>query len=340
MRRRGHDVRIASARHAPIFAAAERFDVPVLALPTRHAGPLRVVALRRALEVERIDIVNSHNGSDSWLAALACRAGWLGRRRPPAQVHTRHCLAPLPRGAATRWLYAKAMAEIVTTGEALREQIIRATGVSPARVASIPTGIDLECFAPGDKLAARRALQLAENGPLVGIVAPLKSAKGHRYLVEAMTLLARRETALVIVGEGPERDALLAQVRALGLSARVRLAGEQRDVAPWLRALDVFALPSYADEGVPQALLQAMLCGLPCVTTGVGAIGEAAIDGETALVVPPQDADALARAIDRFLADPALRSRLGAAARAHCIGRFGYEGMLDRMEAVFRDAVA
>jgi glycosyltransferase involved in cell wall biosynthesis len=75
------------------------------------------------------------------------------------------------------------------------------------------------------------------------------------------------------------------------------------------------------------------------VTTNIGAIGEAAIDGETALVVPPQDADALARAIERLVADEALRARLGAAARAHCIGRFGYDAMLDRMEAVFRDAV-
>ena len=117
------------------------------------------------------------------------------------------------------------------------------------------------------------------------------------------------------------------------------MPGDQRDVVPWLRSFDVFALPSYANEGVPQALLQAMLCGLPCVTTSIGAIGEAAIDRETAIVVPPQDADALARGIDRLLADEALRSRLGAAARAHCVARFGYDAMLERMEAVFRDAV-
>jgi hypothetical protein len=147
-----------------------------------------------------------------------------------------------------------------------------------------------------------------------------------------MAKLARERLGLAIVGDGPQHGALAARIRELGLDERVWMPGDQRDVVPWLRSFDVFALPSYANEGVPQALLQAMLCGLPCVTTRVGAIGEAAIDGDTALVVPPQDADALARAIDRLLADPALRSRLGAAARAHCAARFGYDAMLDRME--------
>jgi glycosyltransferase involved in cell wall biosynthesis len=338
LRRRGHDVRIASSRHAPIFAAAERFAVPVLALPIRRAGAVGVVALRRALASERIDIVNSHSSADSWLAALACRAGWLGRQRPPALVHTRHRSSPLPRGAATRWLYARAMAEIVTTGEALREQLIRTTGVSPARVASIPTGIDFERFVPGDPLAARQALGLPERVPLVGIVAPLHSAKGHRYLLEAMTLLARPEAQLVIVGDGPQRAALQAQVSALGLSDRVHLVGEQQDVVPWLRALDVFAFPSYAFEGVPQALLQAMAVGIPCVTTNAGAIGEIAIDETTALVVAKQNAVALAAGIHRLLDAAALGARLTWSARERAQSKFGIAAMLDAMEAVFRRA--
>ncbi len=338
LRRRGHDVRIASPRQAPIFVEAERFGIPVLALPIRRAGALGLLALRRALESERVDIVHSHGTADSWLAALACRAGWLGKRRPPALVHTRHWMSPLPRGAATGWLYARAMAEIVTTGEVIRQQLIQATGVSPARVASIPTGIDLERFAPGDQQVARRALQLPDGVPLVGIVAPLHRAKGHRYLVEAMTLLTRRETRLLIVGDGPERASIQAQVRALGLGDTVRLAGAQQDVAPWLRALDIFALPSYADEGVPQALLQAMAVGIPCVTTDAGAIGEIAIDDTTALVVAKQNAVALAAGIGRLLDAAALRARLAWAARERVQSKFGIEAMLDAMEAVLRRA--
>jgi glycosyltransferase involved in cell wall biosynthesis len=331
MRRRGHDVRIASPRNATIFGEAERFGVPVLALPIGRKGPAGLIALRRALATERIDVVNSHSSTDSWLAALACRAFWVGKQRPPVLIRTRHILLRVPRGAATRWLYATAMAEIVTTGEAIRQELIRATGVSPARVTSIPTGIDFKRFTPGDKLAARRALQLPEDVPLVGIVAPLRNWKGHRYLLEAMTLL-------VIVGDGPQRDALVAQVRALRLGARVRLVGNQRDVAPWLRALDVFALPSYAFEGVPQALLQAMSVGIPCVTTDAGAIGEIAIRDATALVVAKQNAVALAAGIDRLLGDGALAARLAWSARERAQLKFGIDAMLGEMEAVFRRA--
>jgi glycosyltransferase involved in cell wall biosynthesis len=103
-----------------------------------------------------------------------------------------------------------------------------------------------------------------------------------------------------------------------------------------MQALDVFALPSYANEGVPQALIQAMLVGLPCVTTHVGSIAELAIHESTALVVPAEDPGALRAALERLIADPALGGRLGEAARKHCAERYSYEVMLDRMEAVYR----
>lgn len=331
-------MRIASPREAPIFREAERFDVPVIALPIGRKAPVGLVALRRALSGERIDVVNSHSSTDTWLAALACRALWLGKRRPPALVRTRHISARVPTDAATRWLYTRATAEIVTTGESIRQQLIRANGVSPARVTSIPTGVDLERFAAGDKEAARNALGLSAAFPVIGIVATLRSWKGHRYLVEAMTLLRHRDALLVIVGDGPQAGAIRVQVAGLGLSERVRLVGNQQDVVPWLQALDLFVLPSYANEGVPQGLVQAMAVGVPCVTTDAGAIGEIAINDATALVVAKQNAVALAAGIDRLLDDAGLASRLVWSARDRVHAKYGIRAMLDGMETVFRRA--
>jgi glycosyltransferase involved in cell wall biosynthesis len=221
----------------------------------------------------------------------------------------------------------------------LRQRLIRDHRLPAERVSSVPTGMNTQQFSPGDRRAARAALKLPEDLKLVGIVATLRSWKGHRYLIEAIELLGRKDLGLVIVGDGPQRDAL----RALAQERRLQnfwMAGDQPDVVPWLHALDLFALPSYANEGVPQALVQAMLCALPCVTTRAGAIGEAAIDGRTALLVNARNSRSLASAIQRLADDPALCVRLGMTARAHCTIRFNAGVMLDRMEAIFRAAAS
>ncbi len=175
---------------------------------------------------------------------------------------------------------------------------------------------------------------------LVGIVATLRSWKGHRFLVDALPRLEHRDAQLLVVGDGPQREALERQVAALGLTGRVTFAGQQDDVAPWLAAIDVFVLPSYSNEGVPQALLQAMFARVPCVTTDAGGIPEIARDGDTATIVAKQDAGALAAGIDRLLADPALASAQAARAHAHVSSRYTLDAMLDRMEEVFRRALA
>jgi glycosyltransferase involved in cell wall biosynthesis len=134
------------------------------------------------------------------------------------------------------------------------------------------------------------------------------------------------------------RPQLEARVDKLGLRERVVFAGNQSDVVPWLQALDIFALPSYANEGVPQALVQAMLTRLPCVTTNVGSIAEVATDGRTALVVPPRNVTGLRYALNRLLDDGMLREQLAETARTHCAANFSRERMLDQMERIYSQA--
>ncbi|MFL6571379.1 MAG: glycosyltransferase, partial [Burkholderiales bacterium] len=183
---------------------------------------------------------------------------------------------------------------------------------------------------------ARRRLGLPQDATLVGIVATLRSWKGHLFLIDAFAELPGT-LMLVIVGDGPMREVLEARVRERQLTGRVRFAGNQADVAPWLQAFDVFVLPSYANEGVPQALIQAMLTGLPCVTTAVGSISELAKDGETALLVPPKEVAPLRAAVQKLIDHPEMRARLGAAARRHCEAGFSYEAMLDKMERIYKN---
>ena len=330
---RGHEVTLAASPRSRVYDEAKRRGLTVLAAPIEHKGLRGLWGMRKVLTSQHFDVVNTHSSTDSWLTALASTTV----RGAPPMVRTRHISARVPDNAATRWLYRTATRHVVTTGETLRRGLVGERRLPGDRVSSVPTGVSIQRYRPGDRAAARRALDLPEDLKLVGIVATLRSWKGHRFLVDAMSMLGRRDMGLVIVGDGPQREALEALTRQKGLT-RVWMPGNQADVVPWLHALDIFALPSYANEGVPQALVQAMLCGLPCVTTTVGAIGEAAIDGRTALVVPPQDAKSLAFALQRLADDPELRVRLGMTARAHCTIRFDIEVMLDRMEAIFHAA--
>ena len=288
--------------------------------------------MRRRLKAHPVDVVNTHSSTDSWLAALACAT----LARAPAIVRTRHVSASISNDLPTRWLYRCATRHIVTTGEGLRMQLVRDNGFPPERITSIPTGIDAARFVPGAKETARRVTDLPPGQRLIGIVATLRSWKGHRYLVEAVRRLPD-DVGLVIVGDGPQRPNIDTKIREAGIGDRTWLAGNQDDVLPWLQSLDVFALPSYANEGVPQALVQAMLCALPCITTTVGSIAELATHEATALIVPPQDAQALAAAVTRLAENEGLRRELGTTARKHCVENFSYERMLERMEAIFAE---
>jgi glycosyltransferase involved in cell wall biosynthesis len=330
--RLGHEVMLAAPRESRIFTEAPRFGVSAEALPIGRKRLGAAFALRAFIADRGYDVVNTHSSTDAWLAALACAT--LGNA--PAIVRTRHISAPSARNGATRWLYTRATDRIVTTGERLRAQVVEETGADRDRVVSIPTGIDLERFRPGDQAAARAALGLAADIPIVGIVATLRSWKGHRYLLEAVAAMSRKDVQVVIVGDGPQRAALEEAAAALGLGARARFAGEQIDVAPWMQALDLFCLPSYANEGVPQALMQAMACGVPVISTPVGSIDEIVADGDTGVMVPPQDATRLRETIEQLLADPGRRQALGARALAVARERFGEARMVERMVVVFR----
>lgn len=330
---RRHDVTVLCPAEARLFEEAPAWGVPAVAVPIAKKRPRGLRALLDWFRRNPCDVVSTHSSTDAWLAALALLI--LGRPFP--MVRTRHISAPVPTNAATRWLYTRATARIVTTGEALKRELVERNRFTGVRIDSVPTGADPERYRPGDQRAARAALGLPAERPLVGIVATLRSWKGHLFLIDAVAALPP-SVGLVIVGEGPMRPNLERRVDERGIRERTVFAGNQADVVPWLQALDVFALPSYANEGVPQALIQAMLAGLPCVTTRVGSVGELARPGETALVVPAQDAAALRAAIASLLEDAALAARLGAAARRHCEAGYSYQAMLDRMEQVYREA--
>jgi glycosyltransferase involved in cell wall biosynthesis len=336
---RGHELMLLTPESAEIYPAAQRLRIPVVAVPMLKKRLPPLLALRRWLEQHGrgFSVINSHSSTDSWLAAAACAT----LRRQPPIVRTRHVSTAINNHATTRWLYRQATAHIVTTGEALRQQLHRDNGIPLSRTTSVRTGIDLKRYRPLPQAQCRTALGVAAR-PTLGILATLRDWKGHDDLLDAWATLRAdfADWQLLIIGDGPRRAHLEQRVAQMHLADSVQLVGNQDNVPEWLNCLDLFVLPSFGDEGVPQGIMQAMACGKAVVSTPVGAIGEALQADKTGLMVEPRNPKALAAALARLMGDAALREHFGSAGLAYAQSHFGLDIMLDRMEAVFRQVIA
>ena len=339
MQRRGHRVHLLAPRTAQIFTAACERGLPAEALPIERKRLPGLLAVRNwlARHGAGFDVINTHSSTDAWLVALA-RATL---KKAPPIVRTRHVSTRINNSRATRWLYQRATAHVVVTGEALKKQLIDRNGLSGSDITSVRTGIDLTRFRPLDPREMRAKLGVDER-PAVGIVATLRDWKGHDDLFDAWRSLRARlpEWQLIVIGDGPRRAHLEARISQMDLASNVRFTGNRDDIPEWFACLDVAALPSFGEEGVPQSLMQAAACAVPAVSTHIGAIAEAVIDGCTGLLVAPRDTRAIAGALEQLMGDRALRERMGRAAHGYAQANFGIDAMLDGMERVFASVTA
>ncbi len=219
-----------------------------------------------------------------------------------------------------------------------------------SRCRVIPLGIHLEPFASPEPSGAAR-LRLRWSGPPRGhadrarpvilFVGRLRAYKGLPYLLEALT---RIDANLVIAGDGPEAGSLRARCRELRLTDRVHFAGHlpEDQLPAAYQAADVFVLPSHLpSEAFGLVLVEAMASGLPVICTELGTgTSEVIRHDETGLVVPPADPSALALALERLLADPALRQRLGAAGRQRAQAEFSAPVYVERTQRAYEDVLA
>lgn len=335
---RGHRVTLVCPAQAQIASAAQRFGVPCVPLPIARKNLPGLWALRRWLADHGgdFDVINTHSSTDSWLVALAR----LGLRAAPPVVRTRHVSTAVHPGALQTWLYTRACRHVVVTGEALRQQLHTDNGIPLQQMSSVPTGIDLQRFQRRQEASiARQRLHLPERFSLC-IVATLRDWKGHDDLLQALQGLPQNlpDWQLLVVGDGPRRAHLERCVVELALQERVIFAGNVDDVPSWLASADLFVLPSFGHEGVPQSIMQAMAAALPVISTPVGAIAEIVSDAVTGLLVPARDVHALQEALVRLMKDATLRQRMGMAGRRAAEEQMGMDRMLDRMEEIFRNA--
>jgi glycosyltransferase involved in cell wall biosynthesis len=223
-------------------------------------------------------------------------------------------------------LLLRRAAAVVVTTEALAAYVARF--VPSARIALIPNGVDTEAFAPA--AAPQRA-----DPPVVLFVGRLAAQKNLPRLLEAVARMKTR-AQLQIVGGGALRDELAAQAASLGIDARFLGVVSHAELPGLFAGASVFALPSLG-EGHPKALIEAMSCALPSIAADCDGTRALVRDGETGLLVAPEDVAGLASGLDRLLADRAYAARLGAAARRRVVEELDIRRLLDREVALLRD---
>ena len=338
MRRRGVDNRIVcmDGPEVPMLRAA---GIPVHTVPLLRGGhpfrlALSLVDMARYLRRHRVDLVHTHC---SVPGAVGRVAAWLAG--VPVIVHTVHGfhfharMHPARRWPciAVEWLCGRVTDMLLTQNRTDLDEAER-LGIGPrVRRVCIGNGIALGPFAD-----VRRRPR-ADGPPTLVCVARLEPVKHHAMLLDALGALKGRGVAFRarLAGEGPLRPSLQATCRRLGLERDVEFLGYRTDIPALLAEGDVAVLTSIK-EGVPRAVLEGMAAGLPVVATRVPGTREVVGDGETGVLVELDDRDALARALERLIADPALRTEMGARGRALAFERYDERSVIDRLHAIYR----
>lgn len=304
------------------------WPVHELAIGRRIYGPSGLRGLLRLLHQVlrfRPDVLHGYLFGPNLLAALAGRLAGV----PAVVIAKRNVDAfETPRQVAVQRFSARLATHVTAVSEAVAETVV-ALGVPRERITVIPNGVDAGRFAEPRYGAGNGA-------PVIGSVGCLAARKDYGTLLEALALLERRgvDWRAELVGDGPEREPLQARARALGLGPRVRFLGERDDVETLLPGFDVFVLSS-REEGIPNALLEAMAAGRPAVATAVGGTPEVLEGGAQGWLVPPAAPEALAAALEEAMTGRAEAERRGRAARRRVLEEMDIGAMVRRHEAFY-----
>jgi glycosyltransferase involved in cell wall biosynthesis len=337
-REQGHEVTVLTGGVGPFTEDLSEHGVPWISIP-RLGRPIRPIddwlafqQIRAALRRLEPAVTSTHSSKAGLLGRVA--AWSLG----DTAIFTAHGWAfhpSLPSYRALTYRYletlgAKFAERIITVSEFDRQLALR-SGVAPAhKLVMVHNGIP-------DVPPALRAAADAMVPHLI-MVARFEDPKDHRTLFQALAGLRHMPWELDLIGDGPLLGEAESHAAALGISDRVRFWGSRKDVAERLAKSDAFLLLSDR-EGFPLSVLEAMRAGLPVIASAVGGIPEAVADGVTGFLVPPRDPETLRDRVERLLADPALRGRIGAAGRKRYEQEFTLSHSFSKTLQVYQDAV-
>ena len=297
----------------------------------------RVAALARALRQDRIDIVHNYLLRANLVGSISARLA----RVPVVLCSKRGC--HWRRGfELVGAKIGNALADsVMVNADAVRDFVHGNEGCPREKMAVIPSGVDTDRFQPLRPAQFKARLGLPTDRLIVGVVTRMRVRKGVEEFIRAIGEVreTRPEVHGVIVGEVSLDDELQKLVRALQLESHLSLLGRRSDMPEVFSAFDVFVLSSH-DEGMSNAILEAMAMEKPVVATDVGGTGEVVRHGHSGLLVPPKDPHALAVAVSEVLAQPARAHEMGRLGRRIVEEGFSAHAMVRQMEQLYLDLAA
>lgn len=353
--------RLDPARYEPLLVAgtAGPYEGDMLALRgagvrpvvvpelVREISPLNDVRaltrLVRILRRFRPQIVHTHMAKAGFVGRIAARIA-----RVPIVIHTFHGHVFRGYFGSTRSrlfliaerLLARLTTRIVAISPRQRGELLSLGVGQESTIVEVPLGFELAPFLDAPRGLLRRELGLADDTPLVGIVARLVAIKGVDVFLDAARLVAdeRPDAVFVVVGDGELRGELMARAERLGIEARTRFLRWRADIPAILSDLDVVALTSHS-EGTPVSLIEALAAARAVVATRVGGV-EDVIDEECGVLVEHGDVRGVAHAVLDLLADPTRRSLLGSRGRLRVFPRYDASTLLRNIDALYTDLMA
>ena len=302
-------------------------------LPFKSKFDLKTIfLLAKILKKRKIDILNTHSGIDTWCGILAAK---LAKIR---SIRTRHLSAPIN---TSRLNFINELADfIITTGEGVKNAMIANNRIKPQNIASIPTGIDEKIFLPNlyNQDICKSEFNLPANAVIIGTLGVLRSVKNQQMLLQAALKLREnfKNFYLVLAGDGPKKSDFELFINKNNMNEYVKLIGHTNEPAKFLCALDIFVLCS-KNEGVPQALAQALFMQKACLSTDVGSIKDL-YDGNN-FILYENSLEALINALSKILNDPSIAQNLRQNPQNFVRENFSMNKMCEKLKNIYKKLI-
>jgi glycosyltransferase involved in cell wall biosynthesis len=328
----GIEVILVCREYSQIKEKALLEGIKVFTLPFRGNTDLKTLwNLIKIIKIEKVDIVNTHSGKDTWVGGLAAKFAGV------KFIRTRHLSNPI---RSNRVNFINELADyIFTTGESVKDDMIQNNRINPNKIMSVPTGIDSTKYNPENynPQEYRKLYNIQDGDVAIGIIAVLREFKKHEVFLEMAKMLVKQNAKIkfFIAGDGPRKDIIKKLIIEYNLTENITMLGHISEPEKLLSALDIFVLTSDSKEGVPQSVTQALMMNTCVIATDVGSIKDLYND-ENFFLVEPNSPEKIYHIINELLDNPSLLKQYKQNSRNYVFKHFSKKTMVTNILEIYK----